>query len=659
MAIKDEVINMRNFLFLIFIIFSLPVLAQQQITGRVVNAETGQALAYATLQIDDQEPVLTHIDGSFELTVPQKTSELKVSYLGYASKKIPVSPAVDYLFIRLEATAAGLEEIVISSSEKEAEEIIRKAQQRKSSNDPERALKSFQFKNYNKFVIDNSQAKLQVQNDSSSTSVESIINIAKAYLSEKVSEVKFDQNSGKKEDVLALKTAGFDKPVYEMLNLNANPFSLYKEDYKIFETDYAGPLSKDAFKNYQYEILDTTKNARPAYVIYFKPKRPQVVAGLEGLLYLDTLSYAIQKGKAELLGEIKLQVQHEYQYHQKEDLWFPKKQQTTISSGSGGQEVSVFGGSISLGAVQHKNGLISQLLGQPGLDPDLFLKSTSYTYDVVLNKPVEVEHPSAAIEITPGMGRGSGSFWKENRQEEFTNRDRATAAKVSEIIKEKNLRRKLEIRKALTTGHYPVGFFDFKLGYFFKFNNYEGIRLGAGGRTNEKFSKKFSLGGFAVYGTKDNVWKYNLNTSIHLDNATGTNLNLGYTRDIREVGSFNYLTGVQDFSILEPRFVNINFFYNRKAYEVGLQHRFGSKLKTELRLSRTAISQTKAYAYALHDRLYSEYTLAEAKLSFLWRPFSRFLRTPEENVLLERNYPEITGEINKSFSGVLNSDFDF
>ena len=316
---------MRNFLFLIFIIFSLPMLAQQQITGRVVNAETGQALAYAKLQIAGQEPVLTHIDGSFELAIPQKTSELQVSYLGYASKKIPVSPAVDYLFIRLEATAAGLEKVVISSSEKEAKEIIRKAMKRKPSNDPERALKSFEFKSYNKFIIDNSQAQLQVQNDSSSTSVESIINIAKAYLSEKVSEVKFDQNSGKKEDVLALKTAGFDKPVYEMLNLNANPFSLYKEDYKIFETDYAGPLSKDAFKNYQYKILDTTTAARPAYVIYFKPKRPQVVAGLEGLLYLDTLSYAIQKGKAELLGEIKLQVQHEYEYHQKEDLWFPKK----------------------------------------------------------------------------------------------------------------------------------------------------------------------------------------------------------------------------------------------------------------------------------------------------------------------------------------------
>ena len=278
---------------------------------------------------------------------------------------------------------------------------------------------------------------------------------------------------------------------------------------------------------------------------------------------------------------------------------------------------------------------------------------------MVLNKPVEVEHPSATIEITPGMEAGSGSFWKENRQEEFTSRDKATAAKVSEIIKEKNLRRKLEIRKALTTGHYPVGFFDFKLGYFFKFNNYEGIRLGAGGRTNEKFSKKFSLGGFAVYGTKDNVWKYNLNTSLHLDKATGTNLNFGYTSDIREVGSFDYLTGIQDFSILEPRFVNINFFYHRKAYDVALQHRFGSKLKTELRLSRTAISQTKSYAYSLNNRLYSEYTLTEAKLSFLWRPFSSFLRTPEDNVLLERNYPEITGEINKSFSGILDGDFDF
>lgn len=659
MKLREEITKLTNFLFLIFVTLSSPLLAQQQISGRVVNAETGSALAYAKLQIPDQEPILTNIDGSFELSLPQKTSELRVSYLGYAPKKIEVSPSVNYLFIRLKPAAEELQKLVISSSEKEAKEIIRKAMERKSENDPEQALNSFRFRNYNKFVIDNSSGRLQVQNDSSSTSVETLMNVGKAYLSEKISEVKFDKRSGKKENVLALKTAGFEKPVYEMLSLNANPLSLYKEDYKIFNTDYAGPLSEDAFKNYQYKILDTTKTSRPAYVVYFKPKRPGVVAGLEGILYLDTQSYAIQKAKAELLGEIKLQVQHDYKYYPEEDLWFPSRQETTISAGYGGQEVSVFGGSISLGAVQHKNGILSQLLGQPGLQPDLFLKSTTYTYDVSLDEPVKIEHPSAAIEVSPGTGTGSGSFWKENRQEEFSPRDKATAAKVSEVIKEKDLRRKLEVRKALTTGHYPIGFFDFKLGYFFKFNNYEGIRLGAGGHTNERFSKKFSLGGFGVYGTKDNVWKYNLNTSIHLDKATGTNLNFGYTRDIREVGSFDYLTGIQDFSILEPRFVNINFFYSRKVYDIALQHRFGSKFKTELRLSHTDISQTKSYAYELNDRLYFEYTLAEAKFSFLWRPFSRFLRTPEDNVLLERNYPEITGEINKSFSGILDGDFEF
>ena len=45
--------------------------------------------------------------------------------------------------------------------------------------------------------------------------------------------------------------------------------------------------------------------------------------------------------------------------------------------------------------------------------------------------------------------------------------------------------------------------------------------------------------------------------------------------------SYKYLKGINDFSILEPRFVNISFYYKYQAIQAGLTHRFTPKLETE------------------------------------------------------------------------------
>lgn len=650
---------MRVLLLFLFIISSFPLAAQDFITGRVLNAESGEALPYAQLKFPEKQPVLTNIDGSFKIEAPSKTTNLKISYVGFSSRTTPVSPSDNFLLIRLEPVAENLQTVVLTSTEEKANEIIRQAIARKKQNDPEQALPGYHYKNYNKFIIDNSGRPLQVQVDSTGQAVETIMNTARAYLSEKVSEVNFIKGSGAKETVLGLETAGFEKPVYEMLSLETNPFSLYKNDYKLFKTDYAGPLGKSAFRNYTYKILDTTDTERPAYVIYFKPKRARNVACLEGILYLDTASFAIQRAKAQLLGEIRLEVEHFYKYYPNENLWFPSRQLTTIRPGSGGKDISVFGGTLSLGSVQRKNELVARLLGKEGLDPKLYLKSESWFYEVQLESPAEIEHPSAEVQVMPEAGARTAEFWQENRQEEFSKRDEATSRAVEQIIESQDINRKLEVQKSLATGYYPVGFFDFKLGKFIKFNNYEGIRLGAGGKTNSHFSKNFSLGGYGVYGFKDKQFKYHLNTAIFLDKKIGTTMNFGYTDDIREVGSFDYLSGINDFSLLEPRFVNINYFYRYKSYTAGLERRLGSKLKTELQFKRSDISQTRNYAFQLNDKIFTEYQLAQAQLSFLWRPFSKFLRTPENNILLEKNFPKFTGQINHSFSGILDGDFNF
>ena len=319
---------MRIILLALFSFISCGLYAQS-IPGRVINKETRAPLAYAKIETGNQQ-ILTNIDGSFEIRLQKESDSLKVSYIGFRTIKTAVSKDTKYLQIGMTPVSEQLEEILISSSKNPAETLIEKAIRNRKQNDPERVLPGFKYSSYSKFIIDNEFGELEMTADSTSASLETIINEGRAYLSEKTSEHFFTSKKGGKELVTGIQTAGFEEPVYNVLAMDLHPLSLYKEDYKIYKTEYAGPLAKNALKNYEYKILDTTSTKRAAYMVYFKPKREKVVAGLEGILYLDTISLAIQKAKAQLLGAIKLEVNHNYKFYPEKNIWFPSNQSTRI-----------------------------------------------------------------------------------------------------------------------------------------------------------------------------------------------------------------------------------------------------------------------------------------------------------------------------------------
>ncbi|SHF80976.1 CarboxypepD_reg-like domain-containing protein [Salegentibacter echinorum] len=631
--------------------------SQQQINGKILDEKSGEPLAYAKIKFGGQQS-LSRIDGSFSIELKEKQDSLNISYVGYIPRKIQITKGLSYLEVKLRPAIENLDPVVISSRKRKAKEIIAEAIKRKPQNDPKQKLKHFSFKNYTKFIVENGAEILSLESDSTNLGIKTVINSGATYFSEKHSQFYFSEKKGLKEKVEGLHTAGFKKPVYKTVSLTVNPFSLYAEDYEIFETDYAGPLDKTAFKNYSFKILDTTAGNHPAYVIYFKPKREKVVAGLEGVLYLDTTSYAIQRAKAQLLGAVKLEIDQEYKYFASEDLWFPKKQTTTIRPGNREKAISVFGGVISTGTVQKKKSLLNMVISPGKINPKIYLTSTSTNFEINLHNKNEIQ-TSAKIFVSPAALNRDEKFWNNNRTEPLSIKNKLTRERAKRVISEKDIEEKIAFKNSISTGYYPVGFWDFKLGKFFKFNNYEGIRLGFGGKTNEKVSKKFSLNGYLVYGTKDEVFKYNIGTAIHLDQKTETDLKLNYTRDIVETGSYEYLTGENEFSIIEPRFVNINFFYNRRALSAGITHRFATNLKTELRLSHDRISQIKDYQFLLNDREYSNYTLAEATLSFNWRPFAKYMETPGSIEMIEKGYPKFTGQISKGISGIFDGDFNY
>ncbi|WP_026914061.1 DUF5686 family protein [Christiangramia portivictoriae] len=641
----------------VFLLITTFGFAQSEVKGRVIDSQTNEPLAYARI-IYENDTLLTNIDGGFQLRLAKEIVEIKFSYVGYKTLSTKVNQDTSYLQIKLDPVRERLQTVELSNAPNPVDSLISKAISLKEQNDPEAVLPGFSYKSYTKFIVDNEGGGIQLYADSTSAAMKTIVNQGRGYLSEKVASHRNDGNGDTSEEVLGVRTAGFEEPVYNVLAMDVNPFSLYKNNYSIYKTDYAGPLGKAAFRNYEYKILDTTQSSRPAYVIYFSPKREEVVTGLEGILYLDTKTLAIQKAKAQLLGSVKLEVEYEYQYFPKQNVWFPKQQKTTIKPGSGGREIAVFGGTVGIGTVQQNPGIVGKILGSDSISSNLYLNSTVIHYDFDLQPQAKVSIGAAEIQINPRAIDRTSDFWESNRKVKFNERDAATEQKVDSLIKFQNIERKIQVKKAIASGSYPIGFWDMDLGKIFKFSNYEGIRLGFGGKTNDLFSEDFSLNSYITYGFKDEVFKYGLGTQFYLNKRNHTNLNLSFYRDIDEIASVEYLKGRNTFSILEPRFVNTNNYYNIRTFAAGLEHKITPRLDTQLRLSREEIWQIKNYSYNDGNRLYSDYDLHFVKAAFLWQPFSKYLRTPEGDVLLEKKFPQFTGEFEQALE-VMGADFNF
>jgi hypothetical protein len=88
----------------------------QKLRGEVIDASTGEALAFAkvTFSNNPQVGAVTDFDGKFEVIVPKGENYLTASYIGYNSIQLPIN--APYLKFFVEPQDVSLEEVVVISS---------------------------------------------------------------------------------------------------------------------------------------------------------------------------------------------------------------------------------------------------------------------------------------------------------------------------------------------------------------------------------------------------------------------------------------------------------------------------------------------------------------------------------------------------------------
>lgn len=650
---------------LIIALISLKGSSQTNIKAQVIDIDSRIPISFC--KVEYMEKVFyTDWEGKINLTISAYDKPITLSYKGYYTKNVYVSKNDEIVIIKMTIDLNTYEKVEIYTDNK-VNNIIKKVILNKKKNQPETALKSFTYKNYESLLItanpDSISEKIdtikrrsiwgkrKIKIDSSNYKLKKLVEKNHLYQTEKINLIQHNKK-GYKETILASKMAGFKKPLYEYLGLKLVSYSVYENPFEILETPLQNPVSNYGRRLYNFYFIDSLNiQNRKVYKIFFQPKKLQS-SRLRGLLYIDAKNYAIAKAYYRIYGIVNINADYTFDYREREKLWFPKKRKFTVLKGNNIDDIKILGNTIKFNSPLDPNPSINAT-------DQIYLSITSTPFDIEINQPVKYNNNGIKIEIKTDNLSQNNSIWKNFETDTIDKRKLNTYKTIDSLSLAKKIERKIYLGKKLLNGYYPISFFDLDLRSIVKYNNFEGFRLGIGGTTNEKLSPYYKISGYGAYGLKDQDFKYSISPSLLIDQKNETWISASYSYDLEEISKINFATDPRRFRIYDPRPINISTFYSSRTASISAESNFLPKSEVFLSIYNSQIQPKFDYTFINNSIEYKKYNLTIAQLAVQWNPFSNYLKTPNERIEIEKKHPKFSFQITQSIKDILDSPFNF
>ncbi|MFM9988611.1 DUF5686 family protein [Flavobacterium sp.] len=491
--------------------------------------------------------------------------------------------------------------------------------------------------------------------DSSDYNFKRIVSKQHLYQVEKISKYQIINNQ-QKERILATKMAGFKEPIFEYFALQLQPFSVYDDKYSLVEKEYTSPISTKGLRKYNYTFLEKSfLENRKVYKILFVPKQKSKTDQLEGTLFIDSEKLSIAKIELRISGLIKIKSNHYFQYNKELGNWFPIKSNLSIRKGNSKAPVKILGETITFEGTDSK----LNPEGKKYASDFVEIRSNTSYFEPKFNQILKIKHPDIAISISENAISKKESLWYNYFNDSTDVRSSTTYFSLDSLIQKRKYEKKIKIGRKVLKGYYPIGFFDVDLRYIFRYNNYEGFRLGLGGVTNEKLAKNYKLEGYYVYGTKDGFFKGFISNSFRVDNRSETWLGFSYKDDVNEIASTSFEIDKPTFKIYDPRPLNLSTFYNHVTWKGFIETKIIPKTESIWQISQSDITPRFDYQYKLNDDLYTNFKSTLLAVSLQWNPFSKYMQTPNKTIEIDKNYPKFTFQFSKTIPKLWNNNFNF
>lgn len=659
---------MKTKILLFFLFLSSIVVGQTKVGGKVTD-EFGDPVAFANVIFkNSKEGVITDENGNFYFESKENYSTLVVSYVGFEKKEISLKPGLNTgLKIQLKS-GTELKEVVVytgktSKKNNPAIDILRKIWERRRKN----GLKMFKQYEYDKYekvefdlnTIDSAFMNSKVfkgmefvfdQIDTSSISGKTYLPI---FINESLSEVYGDNEDKKyKEITKANKNSGFgsgDGVNTFIKDLYAD-FDIYDNYLKFFDKDFVSPLSRTGINVYNYVLNDSMFiDNKWCYNIVYYPRRKNELT-FKGDFWVNDTTFAIKKinleaSKSANINWVKeIYIEQEYEVmndsvflltrdYMMSDFSFSKKEESK----------GVYGKRTTL-AKNHKFDIKK--------DDKFYKKEVNFYDNAIYNKTDE--------------------FWEENRFEAL-NKNEAGIYKMLDTLKEvPRFKRIYNLASILGSGYIEIPKLKLDYGPIFStfgYNDVEGQRIRAGGRTYFGPNDKWRIQGYTAYGFRDNQFKYGISGRWMVNPNNRLILSIGNRRDVEQMGvslttsndvlGRSFASSALFASGVNNQLTSVNL--TTLGFEIEPFKNFTFQTNFTYRTLKSASNEFSLdyYTDLTQTEIRSQVKQSEINLVAEFTPKRKTVGYGVDRLDVDFNYARVFLSYSNGLKGVLDSDFDY
>lgn len=659
------IMNTRLLIALFFLgIFSS--FAQTKVSGYVFD-EFNEPVSFATIIFKGStQGTITNEDGKFYLESDETWNTLTVSFIGYETLIIPLDKKVNYnLKFILKEEAAQLDAVVIVSGKQSkknnpAIDLLRKIWAHKRSN----GLKQFKQYEYDKYekvefdinTIDSALIKSKLfrgmefvfnEVDTSRVTGKTYLPI---FINEAVSKVYGDNVINKtKVDLKGNKNSGFsdNQIIIDFVDDLYADFNVYDNYLKFFDKSFVSPLSRTGVSTYNYVLSDSALiDNKWCYNIIYYPRRKNELT-FKGDFWVADSTYAIK--------EINLQASKSANINWVKEIYIE-------------QEFEVLSDSLFL--VKRDYMMSDFAFNKKEKSRGVYGKRTTlynnYKFDIEKDKKF---YETEVYNYDKDVYDRDDEFWTENRLESL-NKDEQGVYKMLDTLKTvKKFKRLYNLGSILASGY--IEFNELPLDYgpifsTFGFNQVEGLRLRAGGRTYFGKNDLWRLEGFLAYGFNDDKFKYGISGKWLIDKKNRLIISAGNRRDVEQIGaSLTTSTDVLGRSLASSSVIGTGA--NDKLTSINL-----TSLAIEVEPWRNAIfrlganyrtlqsaSPTFSLDYNTENGIESEIKQFESSLSISYFPKRKMTGFGVERRNANDDFARLFAQVSLGDKSIISSDFDY
>ena len=619
------------------------------IKGKISDQKTGEPLAFVNILSNDNRGSISDIDGKFSMLAGRNTTTLSITYVGYQAQTINIDFEKEFQEISLSPKTFDLAEVNIFPGENPAHRIINNVVNNRNLNNPKK-LNAFSYVSYDKMILTVNSDSLMMREaaslDSNELRARNFLSKQDLFIMETVTERKYLAPGLNQENVLATRVSGFSDPIITFMISQIQSTSFYDEMIEIAGKKYINPISSGSTKKYFFLIEDTTysENNDTVFIISFRPKKDTRFEGMQGFLSINSNRWAIQNVKAAPRNDsatgFNIHIQQGYEFIQ--DHWFPVQLNTDLT-------IPMISVSDSINNYP--------LIG----------KGRSYIRDIDLNPTLKKsDFGYHEIEIEEGATKRKGEFWREYRTDSLTDKEKETYRVIDSIGKEVNFDKMAATFQTLLTGKIPFGFIDIDLNRVIRYNDYEGLYLGAGFHTNDRISKQVKLGLFSGYGFKDKAVKYGGDLSWVIHKRSESTLQLEGYNSVTPSGDVKFYDDKYQIWRTDDFY---QFFISRMNPTIGGEFNYIFRLRP-LRDFKWNIGlrhqEKKAFSnyFFTSDLLpigeqLTNFNFSEMNFGFRFAFREKILQTTKGQLSFGSQYPVVWINYSRGSKDIINSDFEY